>query len=132
MELAPFAATGTLHIAGAVSELAGATRNLRGNAAGSLARIWAPDHGAAALPPVEEFGRQTVRMQLSLRRVSGFATYFSHEYSQLHSRSDDLALPGPLPGHRISPVDQHVSDSEMVAVRPLWLTDGKHDRENFI
>jgi hypothetical protein len=40
MELAPFAATGTLHIAGAVSELAsGATRNLRGNAAGSLARI---------------------------------------------------------------------------------------------
>ena len=34
------AATGTLHIAGAASELAsGATRNLRGNAAGSLARI---------------------------------------------------------------------------------------------
>jgi len=49
MELAPFAATGTLHIAGAASELAsGATRNLGvpkergpvgGNAAGSLARI---------------------------------------------------------------------------------------------
>jgi hypothetical protein len=50
MELAPFAATGALHIAGAASELAsGATRNLGvpkergpvggGNAAGSLARI---------------------------------------------------------------------------------------------
>src|SRR6185437_2061365 len=40
MELAPFAATGALHIAGGASELAsGATRNLGGNAAGSLARI---------------------------------------------------------------------------------------------